>query len=62
MANKYLGPFRVKQTISSHGQAYCLNLPETYHIHNVFYVSLLELYYPWANLATEAVALLREQE
>ncbi|QRW23855.1 Retrotransposable element Tf2 protein [Rhizoctonia solani] len=36
---KRLGPFEVLERISSH--AYCLKLPETLKIHNVFYVGLL---------------------
>ncbi|KAF8749977.1 hypothetical protein RHS01_09605 [Rhizoctonia solani] len=36
---KRLGPFEVLEKISSH--AYCLKLPETLKIHNVFYVGLL---------------------
>ncbi|KAF8751565.1 hypothetical protein RHS01_08145 [Rhizoctonia solani] len=36
---KRLGPFKVTEKISSH--AYCLELPETLKIHNVFYVGLL---------------------
>ncbi|KAF8694651.1 hypothetical protein RHS03_08150, partial [Rhizoctonia solani] len=36
---KRLGPFRILEKISSH--AYCLELPETLKIHNVFYVGLL---------------------
>ncbi|KAF8667767.1 hypothetical protein RHS04_09261 [Rhizoctonia solani] len=36
---KRLGPFRILEKISSH--AYCLELPETLKIHNVFYIGLL---------------------
>ncbi|QRW18202.1 hypothetical protein RhiXN_03126 [Rhizoctonia solani] len=36
---KRLGPFRITEKISSH--AYCLELPKTMKIHNVFYVGLL---------------------
>ncbi|KAF8760778.1 hypothetical protein RHS01_01317 [Rhizoctonia solani] len=36
---KRLGPFKVTEKVSSH--AYCLELPETLKIHNVFYVGLL---------------------
>ncbi|QRW22885.1 Retrotransposable element Tf2 protein [Rhizoctonia solani] len=36
---KQLGPFKVVEKVSSH--AYCLELPETLKIHNVFYVGLL---------------------
>ncbi|KAF8711757.1 hypothetical protein RHS03_01652, partial [Rhizoctonia solani] len=36
---KQLGPFEVLEKVSSH--AYCLKLPETLKIHNVFYVGLL---------------------
>ncbi|KAF8713103.1 hypothetical protein RHS03_00686, partial [Rhizoctonia solani] len=36
---KQLGPFEVVEKVSSH--AYCLKLPETLKIHDVFYVGLL---------------------
>ncbi|KAF8701563.1 hypothetical protein RHS03_06511, partial [Rhizoctonia solani] len=36
---KRLGPFKILEKISSH--AYCLKLPETLKIHNMFYVGLL---------------------
>ncbi|KAF8680960.1 hypothetical protein RHS04_02922 [Rhizoctonia solani] len=36
---KQLGPFEVMERISSH--AYCLKLPESLKIHNVFYMGLL---------------------
>ncbi|KAF8704322.1 hypothetical protein RHS03_06068, partial [Rhizoctonia solani] len=36
---KRLGPFKVTKKISSH--AYCLKLPESLKIHDVFYVGLL---------------------
>lgn len=44
LSDKYLGPFEVKDVIGSHGQAYRLKLPDSYQIHSVFHVSLLE---PW---------------
>ncbi len=56
LADKFLGPFRVKEIIGSHGQSYRLTLPEGYRIHNVFHVSLLEPYYPRsATVPAEAV-------
>ncbi|QRW17965.1 Retrotransposable element Tf2 protein [Rhizoctonia solani] len=36
---KRLGPFKVMEKVSSH--TYCLKLPETLKIHNIFYVGLL---------------------
>jgi hypothetical protein len=44
LADKYLGPFEVVEIMGDHGQAYKLELPPSYKIHNVFHVSLLE---PW---------------
>ena len=41
--NRYLGPFVIKDKISSH--AFRLELPTTMRIHNVFHVSLLEPYH-----------------
>ena len=40
---KYLGPFSISKVINS--QAYALDLPATYDIHNVFHVSLLRPYH-----------------
>ena len=42
MAAKYIGPFRITDAVGK--QAYRLALPSSYKIHNVFYVSLLELW------------------
>ena len=42
LSDKYLGPFEVLQAVGNHRQAYKLDLPPTYHIHDIFYVSLLE--------------------
>jgi len=39
--NKRHGPYEVKGKIGTH--TYCLNLPNTMKIHNVFHVSLLDL-------------------
>jgi hypothetical protein len=42
--NRYLGPFPI-EGIRRSGQAYELKLPESWPIHNVFHVSLLEPYH-----------------
>ena len=39
-ADKFAGPFRIEKTVGH--QAYKLELPEKWHIHPVFHVSLLE--------------------
>ena len=44
LSEKFIGPYRVAERISSH--AYRLDLPKWYLIHNVFHVSLLEPYIP----------------
>ncbi len=43
LSNKAIGPFIIRKRIGT--QAYQLALPPTYRIHNVFHVSLLELYH-----------------
>jgi len=43
LEGKYIGPLRVRKIIGL--QAYRLWLLLSYSIHNVFYVSLLKLYY-----------------
>lgn len=42
LSDKLIGPFIIRNRIGT--QAYRLALPPTYRIHNVFHVSLLELY------------------
>ncbi|KFY97961.1 hypothetical protein V498_01758 [Pseudogymnoascus sp. VKM F-4517 (FW-2822)] len=49
LADKYLGPFWVQQVVGGYSQAYQLELPPTYQIHNVFHVSLLEPYHQRAD-------------
>ena len=44
LSQKYLGPFKISEKISSH--AYRLALPNDMKIHNVFHVKLLEPYKP----------------
>ena len=45
LSDKYLEPFEVLQAVENHGQAYKLNLPSSYHIYNIFHISLLELWH-----------------
>lgn len=42
MSDKFVGPFRVSNAVGS--QAYRIQIPPTYHVHDVFHVSLLEPY------------------
>jgi len=42
LSDRYLGPFEIEKVVGDHGQAYKLILPESYRIHPVFHVSLLE--------------------
>jgi hypothetical protein len=42
LSPKFAGPFRILDAVGA--QAYCLALPTEKKIHNVFYISLLELY------------------
>jgi hypothetical protein len=51
LADKYLGPFEVLETLGD--QAYRLKLPPSYRIHDVFYVSLLEPWFPRAGAIEE---------
>lgn len=51
ISDKYLGPFKVIAVVGSAGQAYRLELPPHYRIHDVFPVSLLE---PWKQRPGEA--------
>ena len=53
LADRYLGPFEVLEVIGTHRQAYRLELPPSYRIHNVFHVSLLEPWYPRAGAIVE---------
>ncbi|KFY17374.1 hypothetical protein V491_05015 [Pseudogymnoascus sp. VKM F-3775] len=56
LADKYLGPFRVRQVVGGHAQAYRLELPPAYQIHDVFHVSLLEPYHQRADtVSTPAI-------
>ena len=48
LADRYLGPFKVTEVIGAHKQAYRLALLPIYKIHDVFHVSLLELWHPRA--------------
>lgn len=40
--NKKAGPFTISEKISSH--AYCLDLPKTMRIHNIFHINLLSTF------------------
>lgn len=57
LADRYLGPFRVVEVVGAHGQAYRLELPPSYKIHDVFHVSLLEPWYPRADAVMELDAV-----
>ncbi|KAF4613415.1 hypothetical protein G7Y89_g15472 [Cudoniella acicularis] len=46
LADRYLGPFSITEVVGAHRQAYHLELPTLYKIHDVFHVSLLEPWYP----------------
>ncbi len=45
------------EIIGTHKQAYCLKLPPSYRIHNVFYISLLEPWHPRAGAISEPDAI-----
>ena len=42
LKRKFAGPFRITECIGS--QSYRLDLPTTWRVHNVFYVSLLKIW------------------
>jgi hypothetical protein len=44
LVDKYLGLFTILERIGSYGQAYRLQLLSYFRIHNVFHVSLIELW------------------
>jgi hypothetical protein len=57
LADRYLGPFKVMEAIGTHKQAYRLELPPSYRIHDVFHISLLEPWYPRADAVVEPDAV-----
>jgi hypothetical protein len=58
LADKYLGPFIILECIGNHRQAYRLQLPPHFRIHNVFHVSLIE---PWLDREGEVAEPLPAQ-
>ena len=57
LADRQLGPFKVLQIVGNHKQAYKLELPETWRIHPVFHVSLLERYHRRPGTTVEPTAV-----
>ena len=57
LADRLLGPFKILQIVGNHKQAYKLELPETWRIHPVFHVSLLERYHRRPGTTVEPTAV-----
>ena len=57
LADRYLGPFTVLEVIGTHRQAYRLELPPSYKIHDVFHVNLLEIWHARAGADVELEAI-----
>ena len=58
LVDRYLGLFKVISIIGSYRQVYKLELPLTYRIHLVFYISMLKPYHYCNGVALELLKLI----